>query len=480
MTSSHISLLDLSKQLFFQIDDETKKQLCFAETLIISCGHRDGEVEDEASDSEWTCEESSDSEDLAEVKPTVLNKDQTVDVEEAIEQKEPDGMENNFHFFFFPDCSKPLPPKDSITSIVIEDGMPTVNLAALNKEKCLCALDKEGKCPCHTKVPCRCGPKTRAECKCLEVENLCLCDDGKPQLVCTCKPSNVCMCHPDCKPRPLCKCSQVNKPCICKRGKYPCPICICECKPVCSDHAEIQKTKYGEETTLQEEEEEEEVEKIVTEEPKHESEKVPCTCQNEDKKPICFCKKGKECICEEGVCICGVQRSCICEKIEEEEPPCKDDESKSICSCPVTPLCTCFADSPDKCKCFPKPGLCTCGDPEDCKCFKTCDCKEPCICDVIPLQGEGICTCPDNHTKIAGGTVCTCPRKKSIQRKLKRTRAGKHGYRWCHDVDPRHTYFDYGYGRHDKISYEEPKKEKIKSFRTPRGKRNRGSCVPCS
>ncbi|XP_047507524.1 uncharacterized protein LOC125051328 [Pieris napi] len=457
MTNSHISLLDLSKQLFFEIDDATKKQLCFSETLVISCGHCEGDVRDEASASEWTCEESSDS-DLTVVKPSSFIREGKEVEPESPAEKDPDETEKDFHFFFFPDCSKPLPEQDSVTSIIIENGLPKVNPAVLNKVFCSCDIDKHGTCPCHTKVPCRCGAKTKAECKCQHLENICICDDGKPQPVCTCKPSNVCVCHPDSTPRPVCTCAQVDKPCICKPGLFPCPVCTCKHKPhyLSMENHEEKGEEYGEDLA---EEEVKTVEQIP-----EETEKEPCLCQKPEKvvKPICFCKKGRECICEQDVCICGVQPTCVCEKVEEEEPPCKDDDNKSICSCPVVPLCTCFAESPEKCKCFPNPQICTCGDPENCKCFKSCECTDPCLCDTAPPKEEGICTCPDNKTIKAGGLICTCPRKKPVQRKLKRTRAGKHGYRWCHDVDPKHTYFDYGYGRHDKISYKEEEREKIK------------------
>ncbi|CAH2076604.1 unnamed protein product, partial [Iphiclides podalirius] len=53
-------------------------------------------------------------------------------------------------------------------------------------------------------------------------------------------------------------------------------------------------------------------------------------------------------------------------------------------------------------------------------------------------------------------------------KKLKKVRAGKHGYRWCRDVDPRHTYFGYSYGRHERVSYKGEEEKKIKITDTKR------------
>ncbi|XP_038214861.1 uncharacterized protein LOC119834543 [Zerene cesonia] len=453
MTASHISLLDLSKQLNFQIDEEIKKQLCFAETLIISCGHLEGDVRDDNSESDWTCEESSESE-ISEEVPHESYKKEKAPLEEEKPENAEEDIDNDFYFYFFPDCSKPLPIKDSKASIIIENGLPKLNpaSAAKHQDYCTCVLDKSGKCPCVTKVPCSCGAKVHEECKCLKLENICLCDDGKPQVTCTCKPSEVCLCNPDSKPRPICTCAQINKPCICHKGKFPCPICVCECKPKCSV-SEIKIEEMGEDAY--EEENKDRIENL------EESEKQPCTCQQEPRKKVCFCKKGKECICENDLCICDIRPPCVCESIDGQEPPCKDDEIKSVCSCPVIPKCTCSPGSPSQCSCFPKPGVCTCGEPLNCKCFKSCECTEPCICDIQP-KSEAICECPENRIKIADGLVCTCPPKKEKSRKLKKTRAGKHGYRWCRDVDPKHTFFDYAYDRHKKISYKEQEKEKLK------------------
>ncbi|VVC89830.1 unnamed protein product [Leptidea sinapis] len=446
MASPRISLIDLSKHFYFNIDEKTKKELCFAETLIISCGHIEGDIRDDES-SDWTCEES-DSRQSVELKH-----DEYIKVKEPIEE-EPgdvqDGEDNDFQFYFFPDCTKPLPSANSKDSVIIEDGMPKLNPAIRNNNMdfCTCEVDKNGECPCIIKIPCLCGAKTRHTCKCIKVESLCICDVYNPQLVCTCKSSELCLCHSDGKPRPKCTCEEIKKPCICATDKFPFPVCPCETKPtLINTHMEVIYDECGE--VIEEESVGEQVEEPIVE---------PCLCQKSGPKPPCHCGKGDECTCS-FVCICHIRRPCECEPKDGQDPACKDAEEKSICSCPASPVCSCV----DTCDCEPKEKVCTCEDPDNCNCMKICDCTEPCLCDIQKEKDENIfCTCPENKTIIGGGIVCTCP-KKDDGRKLKRVQGpGEQGYRWCHDVDPRHTYFDFGYGRHDKISYKEPPVEKIK------------------
>ncbi|XP_023935909.2 uncharacterized protein LOC112044322 [Bicyclus anynana] len=455
---SHVSLIDLSKQFKFSIDDELKKALCFDETLVVSCGHNEGEFNLESSESEWSCTSSTD----GEVKDDKVNELEQTKHEPA---EEPEKMpskeeEDYFHFYFFPDCTKSVPTRDSMASCIIEDGFPKINpkLQEDNKHQCTCKTDKKGECPCYFKVPCQCGAKKHADCKCHEVENICICEEGKPQIVCKCKPNNVCLCH-DGKPRPFCNCDHVEKPCICMPGKYPCPICGCEYKPytindTINDASKdiIEKEEIGEGEMIEQEEH-----SIPDDNVKH---LEPCVCQNLLPKTVCYCLKGKECLCKEAECTCGIPPSCICEPSESEKIACADDDSKTVCICPVEPECTCTSKPPDNCVCF-KSKDCTCGDPENCRCNKTCDCILPCLCD-LSQKKEDICTCNENRKEIAGSLICTCPRKKGKVTKLKRKRVGKHDYQWCPDVDPKHTFFGYAYNRHDKISYKEQEKEKLK------------------
>ncbi|XP_028177359.1 uncharacterized protein LOC114365091 [Ostrinia furnacalis] len=460
--SAHISLIDLSQQLPFEIDNELKKEICFGETLIISCGHYEGDIGEESSDSEWSCHDTTESSTSDEIKDdTMLEIKDRVEEEAADEQHQEE--DDDFHFYFFPDCTKPPPPRDSKASIMIVDGLPQINPDAKGPPPCTCDKDKKGQCVCHIKLPCQCGAKTTADCVCPKAENICICHDGKPQPICTCKGSDVCLCHPDGKIRAKCTCGQVDKPCICHpRKKFPSPVCTCKHKP----KLEVDDRVKSMIETVEEGSEEiglEEIESETTEKVEGEIEQEPCLCQKPDPKPVCKCLKGKSCICTENACVCGVQKTCVCEPTDDEEPICKSDESKSICSCPVPLECKCDAKSPDDCTCFP-PQLCACGnDPGKCKCFAACDCSAPCICDTKVDDDE--CICLDKTKQLAKGLVCTCSSKekeKDDPMKLKRMRAGKQGYRWCHEVDPRHTYFDYGYGRHDKISYKFQEREKIK------------------
>lgn len=291
---------------------------------------------------------------------------------------------------------------------------------------------------------------------CLQAENICICDEGKPQIVCKCKPSDVCLCH-DGKPRPFCICNQVGKPCICEPGKYPRPVCACECKPN-SGNNPYYKDVVEDENLGEGEIVEKDVSISMIIIPKE-----PCTCQKLLPGPTCYCLKGKECLCKPGECSCGVPPTCICEPTGSGEIACKDDDSKTVCMCPVEQVCTCDTKSPDACECFPKPVECACDNPEGCTCGTTCDCVPPCMCNLVQKKKD-ICTCDENRTEIAGSLLCTCPPKKQEVTKLKRVKAAKHGYRWCPDVDPRHNYFGYSYDKHDKISYKEQEKEKLKNL----------------
>lgn len=405
--------------------------------MIVSCAHYEGTFEDESSDSEWSCTDSTESKVFERKKDEEVNL--KVNLEESSNAKEEAGdEESDFHFYFFPECNKPIPPDDDKASLIIVDGFPKINKIEAVPD-CTCEVDKTGKCPCHLKVPCECGPKKRDECICHEAENICICGDT-PELICKCKPNKVCMCHPDGKPRPICACGKGDKPCICQPGKFPYPICVCEHKP----NIEVKnENEVGEEMSS------------ILE--KKESIKEPCLCQKPSPKPTCLCIKGKDCICKQGTCICGVQPTiCLCDPAEGEIN-CDDNDSKTICSCPVDPECKCYGNSPDDCSCFPKVKYCTCGNPEDCTCLLTCECKDPCLCDIVTVKKENICVCEDKLDSDSSDF-----HDKKEDKKLKRVRAGKHGYRWCHDVDPKHTYFDFAYNRHDKISYKEQVQEKLK------------------
>ncbi|KAM3964197.1 uncharacterized protein ACR2FA_001679 [Aphomia sociella] len=452
--SSHISLIDLSKQFPFEIDDQLKKEISFGETLIISCGHYDGNIAEESSDSEWSCDESADSEVSVEVKDDTMFEVKNRVEEEAIDERITEE-DNDFHFYFFPECNKSLPPKNSAASIITVDGLPQINPVTKDQIYCTCKVDRKGKCECYIKLPCKCGAKTVEECVCSKLEKICICHDGKPQPTCTCKGSDVCVCHPDGHFQATCICGAVGKPCVCYPDKFPSAVCTCKRK---SKFTEDIKSLPIEGESNNEEEKNEVSEKDQKKSLNLETEQEPCECQKPELKVFCRCLQTKECICKEGTCICSVQNTCICEPTDSEEPISKNNDSKSICSCPVPPECTCKTNFLGDCKCFPNVS-CTCGNPEKCKCFIICDGADPCICDTKKENEE--CVCLDN-IKHHEDAIYSCLCKKQKASKLKRVRAGKHGYRWCHDVDPRHTYFDYGYGRHDKISYKAEEQEKFK------------------
>ncbi|XP_053612798.1 uncharacterized protein LOC128676626 [Plodia interpunctella] len=440
---SHISLIDLSKQFPFELDKKTKKEISFNETLIISCGHLEGDVCDESSDSEWSCQDSSDTEVVVEEKKDEAPFEIKDFVPDTAADEKVEEEDDDFHFYFFPDCDKPKPPKNSKTSVITVDGFLAIN-PDLKKPRivCTCNFDeKTGKCDCVVKLPCECGAETVDVCTCSKAKSICICHT-KPHKECICKESDVCLCRPDAI-KPICPCETcVDKPCICRPKVFPSPDCECKEKPKLDDNTATESSFRGEFG-------EEGLENI------HEEKIDPCECQKPDPTPICACLKGDDCICKNNTCVCKVLKSCICEKKDSRDPLCGDNDSKTVCTCPIHNECTC-EDSPN-CKCFPKK-LCTCGDPENCTCQRICDCIEPCLCDTKPVVEE--CTCPEKKTTTP---ACTCV-KKDHGNKLKKVRAGKHGYRWCHDVDPRHTYFDYGYDMHDKIDYKEQMRERIKIY----------------
>lgn len=408
--------------------------------MVVSCAHHEGIFGEESFDSKWSCSDSTES------KKPERKKSEKVDTAADLKElpnisEEVNEEENDFHFYFFPDCDKPTPPIDDKASLIIVDGFPKINKIE-QPSYCTCELDKSGKCPCHLKVPCECGSKKQDECTCHEAENICICNDI-PQLKCKCKPRKVCLCHPDGKPRPICTCANIEKPCICQAGKFPFPICQCKNKtPSTSSIDELN----GEENLSEQSE--------TTKDYKSET-TVPCECQKPTPKPICRCKKGKECLCSEGTCLCDMQSTCICDP-EEGEIACQIDDSKTICNCPAEPECTCYGKLPDECACFPKQKFCTCGNAEDCTCFLTCECKDPCLCDLV--KRENICVCEEKKFDSEESVSVESVKEK----KLKKVRAGKHGYRWCHEVDPKHTFFDYAYDRHKKISYKEQEKQQLK------------------
>ncbi|XP_075974451.1 uncharacterized protein LOC142975481 [Anticarsia gemmatalis] len=442
---SQISLIDLSQQLPFELDDRLKKELCFGESLIISCGHYEGDIDDGSSDSTWTCRETSSSESSREVQnvgPTEI-KDF---VEEETKHEEEDEEDNDFHFFFYPDCKKPIPKQHSRTSVVMVGGLPQVNPSAKEHAICTCPKDKKGKCKCFVKIPCSCGAKVKDECTCRLLEDICICTPQKPAVSCKCNAVDVCICDSNTLVKTECVCEDVRKPCICPPFKFPCPVCKCKHKP------KLNLEAIDESVSSFHYEGEEDIKF------KKESDHEPCTCQEPEPKPRCFCQKGKDCICNV-VCVCGIRRTCLCEPTDSADIPCKGDENKSICSCEEPPkICTCDVKKNSQCNCFPQK-TCTCGDPENCKCFSVCDCKDPCICDTAPPPQPKACICVDTWKPGLTDLVCTCPKVKD--NKLKKVRAGKEGYRWCREVDPMHTYFDYGYGRHDKIEQKKSETEKF-------------------
>ncbi|KAI5635562.1 hypothetical protein NE865_11736 [Phthorimaea operculella] len=479
-SSSGVSLLDLTCQFPFEIDDQLKKELTFAETLIISCAHYEGKVQQDGEDDEsedehaegetasrtWSCSHTTSESTVVPPEPEPFEvKDY---VEEAQPEEEPEE-DNDFHLYFFPDCKKPPPTADSKQSLIIVDGMPQINPNANKLDVCTCEKNRKGDCECHIKLPCKCGAKKKNECICKNVREICVCHDT-PNTKCTCfQDPRVCTCFPG-LPRPVCVCAdEVDKPCICQKGKYPTPVCDCKFKP---DFRPKPPSNISSVTSAPEAEEmnafddyfgslsglypsKKDLEDVIGEE--------PCDCQKPPSKEKCLCLKCKQCLCNPDMCICGAQKTCVCVPSSEgSEPVCKSQPSslKIVCECPVPQECTCEAKGIE-CKCFPKKVHCTCGDPENCKCRNICDCKEPCICDTRPQKLEE-CVCLDRDKQLKAGLVCTCPCKPKDPNKLKRVRAGKEGYRWCHDVDPYHTFFDYAYGLHDKIDYKQQEQEKFK------------------
>ncbi|KAL4716404.1 hypothetical protein ACJJTC_006766 [Scirpophaga incertulas] len=439
-----ISLIDLAQQLPFQIDSEIKKEICFGETLIISCGHYEGSTEDEPP--EWSCQEST--EQLF-VPEQVKNDDIPHEIKDKVEEEEICELnaeeEEDFHFFFFPDCDKVPPPQGSKMSLMLVDGLPKINPKQNLPISCTCKVDKKGQCECFVKLPCKCGDKSKSECDCFKLENICICE-AEPQLKCTCSGSKVCLCHPDGKINVKCTCDMIKKPCICHKDKYPSPTCICDSKPRnqnISSMSSMNNTEIGYKGMELEELE------YLTDTAGDAIE--PCDCQ---KISLCHCVKGKECICKESSCICGVQKSCLC---DSEDLPCINEESKSVCNCHISIECNCDGKSPTECNCFVE-RQCSCGNPEQCMCFGEYDDEGT---SINPRRiGNNECTCLDKAKQLITQSDNKDSEKNTM--KLKRMRSGKHGYRWCHEVDPRHTYFNYAYNRHDKISSKVCEQEKFK------------------
>lgn len=456
-------------------DANMKNEICFGETLVVSCGHYEGDLDEEETPSEWTCEESTVTETSTEVK-----EDKAFEVKDFVadegQEEEEEEEDDDFHFYFFPDCTKPPPPENSKTSIVVVDGMPKINPSAKNQIYCTCKKDKTGQCQCYMELPCQCGAKTKATCTCSELKNICTCHPGYPHIVCKCKGSEVCVCD-DGKMFPVCTCGKIEKPCICHPDKFPSPVCKCKHKPkfmkidsklqsapALEDGYEFEGEAYQGEGEVEKKSGEEgkgegegeskgegEIEGEGEGEGEHEPE--PCECQKPEPKKLCYCVKGKPCSCLT-TCVCGIQHTCVCQPEEFEDIPCKLDEHKSICSCRAPKVCHCAAEfTGGVCKCFPAK-ICTCKNPENCKCFTTCECTNPCICDTSPVKQDE-CVCLKTPGRGLTGLVCTCACKEQ-SKKLKKVRAGKEGYRWCHEIDPRHTYFDYAYGKHDKTNIPEP------------------------
>lgn len=366
-----------------------------------------------------------------------------------------EDSEPNFHFFFYPKCDASATDLAVSSFIVGPEGVPVPNEDAEPIKPCSCELDMMKNCKCTVPYPCTCGATTTYQCECRTKKDICTCVEGVPSPTCECKGDKICVCHPHKKyPMPTCTCEIVDKPCVCLVGKFPSPVCECREKPL-----------YVEPSAC------------ICEE-----DQQPCECQKIDPKPECTCQKGDDCTCKH--CICGLVKECLCkpktpgkkkaEKLEEEEENLpKSSESsfatdvKSFCSCGKDSLCIC--EEPEaECKCFKPVDMataCICeGLPKDeCKCHLVCDCPGVCTCETeeVLKKKKEECICLDMAKQLKEGRVCICPKKKPKHSKLKRMRT-KDGYRWCNDVDPRHTFFDYGYGRHDKISYEPERQEKFR------------------
>lgn len=226
--------------------------------------------------------------------------------------------------------------------------------------------------------------------------------------------------------------------------------------------------------------------------------KKPCECDNDDHSFKCVCFKSEPCLCYsdeiETTCTCTESKVCLCHSDNKPRPICTCDQTNpcfchsndmsSVCNCnidennqeiiPTTNQelahnhkeCTCkeerhYTKEPvsDECQCFPNK-VCDCDYPGDCKCFHMCECTKPCICDYIKDKINK----PDLNNK----SQCICLNKNlddevdRRENKLKKVKVSKQGYRWCNEVDDHHTFFDYGYGRHDKILPDNNIIEKVK------------------
>ncbi|XP_041988404.1 uncharacterized protein LOC121739877 [Aricia agestis] len=426
-----IFLIDLSKQFPFQIGNEQKSELCFRETLIISCAHCE-DIGEGDSDSEWTCSEPSDSKDN--VKEKKEDSEETNDIEtisENVSKRSVYSEEEDFHFYFFPDCEKPY-VQGSNDSILLKDGIPTINPLKQRGFHCTCSSDGS-LCKCFVQEFCECGKKPKDKCSCDKLDAICICDEKELKITCTCKPSLVCLCASDGKIQPKCTCiAEVDEK---------------------SDNEEDKQKVLKENIVLK------------------------CSCPN---------IATAECNCNT-VPEQDVNLKCSCPNIAAAECNCNTVSNQDIqlkCSCPniATGECNCNnieQDVPLKCSCSnitieecersSPPEECTCGDTNDCKCSDTQEktsvtheSGDACVCDT---PSENTCDCdPCACAEISDPCICDKDISEAQEKptKLVRKRAGKHGHRWCHQVDPRHTYFDYAYDRHDKIDYKVPEKEKFK------------------
>lgn len=374
--SSNISLIDLSKQFPFEIDDDLKDELSFGETLVISCGHYevDTDVEESSSDTSTTTKSTEKSCTSVTVVPQKDYEIKDASVKADDEEKPPSTVdsENDFHIFFFPKCDEEPKAQTSRDSIIIVDGLPKVNVEAKVDKTCLCDIDENKKCTCFAKMPCRCvdPDNPEPECKCSKLEHICLCHSKEVLPVCTCTESQVCVCHPDNKPRPTCTCGETS----------------------------------------------------------------PCVCHLHQTYPYCICAESQS---DENITESTPEKTCPCNTAEEHVTSTNMD-STSACRCAAETINETSSES----------HTCACGNPKDCKCFHSCQCEKPCICEYIQdkTSEHDECKCLD----------VKCASKKCESNKLKKVKVSKEGYRWCHDTDPHHTFFDFGYGRHDKIEFDGP------------------------
>ncbi|GBP61908.1 Ciliogenesis-associated TTC17-interacting protein [Eumeta japonica] len=336
LESTHISLIDLTKQLPFHIGEvvkETDSQISWTSS--------------ESTPSNPTENSSSD-----EIEQKIKLEDSCV----PMEKRESEIFDDqDFHFFFYPKCPEEISAHNSSTSVTLVDGVPQVNLTYL----CKCNIDKFGKCLCFKRLPCKCRPPV---------------------------PKKV-------TPKKECKCKN--------RG-----------------------TKL-------------------------------CSC-NEDK-PKCKCATGQRCVCQFGYCTCDKQEELNPSAILVDTAPTTCDENQNIeCSCDVSITCIC-PSPPEKDKNEPES---VCEAPEDCQCHDQCFCKYS-ACDTKPVNQAIDNVCVSFDRLVGSGLKPESEEIPMTMRKLKRVPVGKEGYRWCYEVDPFHTYFDFGYGMQEKFEVIESDDEKF-------------------